>query len=335
MSAQKKNLIKRTRARRIDTGVRYVSILIALCGLTASTHVHAQTVTPRSINGATLGEMADAVLALMGYSLTPDVTTGSLSIANAPTSNPNIQMFTLGGGFTWSDELPLYLEGTAGYSRYDPVFLVTDGEEQRTVESKWRSISAAGGVGWDFPLIDTLKLRPIANFSYGRVLTDGSIAGYVYEELTGEDIEFLRNGTLNARGFGGTLMLDYERYLPGSEIDIELRYTNIRLESTADSSVAVQGNSDAQTASLWSRWRAPIQMSMFGNPVRYVLEAAHSEFFGDLRGALGFEALTSFGVGLELDTDAHDIYVTRTRVMMRYQFGNDVEGVSLGMAVSF
>jgi hypothetical protein len=145
----------------------------------------------------------------------------------------------------------------------------------------------------------------------------------------------LQGGTLNARGLGGTVMLDYERYLPSSEIDVELRYTDIHLESTADSSAAVQGNSDAESLSFWARWRAPTRMSMQHNPVRYVLEAAHTEFLGDLRGALGFKALSSFGFGLELDTSAHDIVVTRTRLLLRYQFGGNVDGTSVGIAVSF
>jgi hypothetical protein len=76
-------------------------------------------------------------------------------------------------------------------------------------------------------------------------------------------------------------------------------------------------------------------MSMLGNPIRYVLEAAHTEFLGDLRGVLGFEALSSLGIGLELDTSAHAIIVTRTRLLARYQFGGNVNGASLGLAVSF
>jgi hypothetical protein len=307
-------------------------VVLAWAALITSTQVHAQA---RSVNGVSLQQIADGILSLMGYSLTPDVTTGSLAIASDPTGNPNIEMYAIGGGFTWSDAVPLYLEGTAGYSIYDPVFLVSEGQNQRSIESKWRTTSASAGIGWDFPLTGTLKLRPIFNFSYGRVLTDGSIAGFVYEELTGEDIDFLQGGTLNALGLGGTIMLDYERYLPGSEIDVELRYTDIHLESTSDSSAAVQGSSDAQSLSLWARWRAPTRMSMQGNPIRYVLEGAHTEFLGDLRGALGFEALSSLGIGLEVDTTAHDILVTRTRLLVRYQFGGNVDGASVGVAVSF
>jgi hypothetical protein len=130
-------------------------------------------------------------------------------------------------------------------------------------------------------------------------------------------------------------MLDYEDYEPAREIDVELRYTNIKLEGSSDSSAAAQGSSHAQSVSLWSRWRQPTRMTMKRNPIRYVLEAAHTEFLGDLRGVLGFEALSSLGVGLELDTEVHRIFITRTRLMMRYQFGGDVDGISFGLAVSF
>jgi hypothetical protein len=69
--------------------------------------------------------------------------------------------------------------------------------------------------------------------------------------------------------------------------------------------------------------------------VRYVLEAAHTIYIGDMRGALGFDALSSLGVGLELDSSDHDIIVTRTRLIFRYKFGNNVKGTSVGLAVSF
>jgi hypothetical protein len=307
--------------------------LAALCASPcAQSQVQAQ---PQLVNGVSLQQIADGILSLMGYSLTPDVTTGSLAVSSEPTGNPDISMIAVGGGFTWSAELPLYLEGTAARSFYDPIFVVSAGQAERSVATQWRTTSATGGVGWDFPVIADLKFRPILNFSYGRVLTDGSVAGFVYEELTGDEIEFLTGGTLNAVGLGGTVMLDYERYRRESEIDVELRYTNINLKSSADSSAAVQGSSDAQSVSLWARWRAPTRMSALQRPIRYVLEVAHTEFLGDLRGVLGFTALSSVGAGLELDSSAHHIVVERTRLVVRYQFGGNVEGATVGLAVSF
>ena len=52
------------------------------------------------LSGADLQKRANGVLALMGYMLTPDVTTGGLPISNAATGNPDFGMTTAGGGFT-------------------------------------------------------------------------------------------------------------------------------------------------------------------------------------------------------------------------------------------
>jgi hypothetical protein len=70
-------------------------------------------------------------------------------------------------------------------------------------------------------------------------------------------------------------------------------------------------------------------------PLRYVLEASHTQYLGDQRGALGFDYLTSLGVGIEIDSTAYTQIITRTRLVGRYMFGNNVDGYSLGLAVSF
>ena len=281
-----------------------------------------------------LQKRVNGVLAMMGYMLTPDVTTGSLGVSNAATGNPDLSMTTLGGGFTTSREsrlYPLYLEGTLGYARYDPTFIGSSGQVERSVAAKWDAYSATGGIGWDFTLAEELVLRPMLNFSYGRV--DSKVSAT--QTGTGEEIDFLHNGRLNAYGLGGSLVLDYERYRPGNEIDVELRYTNIYLHSFGDSSAAVQGGADAQSISLWSRWRAPTGAAMLERPLRYVLEFAHTTFLGDLDGVLGFNYLSSIGTGLELDSSARDAFVTRTRLMARYKVGQHVRGWSIGLAVTF
>ena len=284
------------------------------------------------MTGGNIQKRVNGVLALMGYMLTPDVTTGSLSISNDATGNPDFGMTTLGGGFTMSKEFPLYLEGTLGYSRYDPTFIASNGLVERSVAAQWDAYSATGGIGWDFPLAEGLVLRPIFNLSYGRVESNVAATG---QTPAGAEIDFLRDGRLNSYGLGGSLMLDYERHRPGNEIDVELRYTNIYLQSFGGSSTAVKGNADAQSVSLWARWRAPTGATMLERPLRYVLEFAHTTFFGDLDGVLGFNYLSSVGTGLELDSSARDISVTRTRLMARYKFGEHVTGWSVGLAISF
>ena len=193
---------------------------------------------------------------------------------------------------------------------------------------------ATGGVGWDFPIARELVLRPILNFSLGRVESEGTVPADAQGSSSRDVLDFLDNGQLNAAGIGGSLMLDYERYRPDNEIDLELRYTNIHLQSF-NTSQAVEGHANAQTFSLWSRYRAPTGLTALERPLRYVLEYAYTSFLADLRGVLGFDDVHSFGVGLELDSSKHDIYVTRTRLMLRYKIGNNVTGYAVGLAVSF
>jgi hypothetical protein len=282
--------------------------------------------------GANVQKRANGVLALMGYQLTPDVTTGTLSINDASTANPGFSQTSFGGGFTLSKKYPVYLEGTAGYARYDPTFVASDGQTTREIPVKWNALSATGGVGWDFRLMPELVLRPIFNFSLGQVQSDGAVAQTIMERNGGTpQLEFLSNGKLKARGLGGSLMLDYEHYRPEGEIDVELRYTDIELASF-DSAQAVSGHASAQSLSLWSRYRAPIgSWSVMDRPVRYVLEYAYTKFMGDL----DFDHIHSIGVGLELDSSKYDIIATRWRAVLRIKKGDNVSGYGLGVAISF
>lgn len=277
---------------------------------------------------------ANAFLTVNGMSLTPDVTTGSISISDTKTQNPNLQMTSLGGGGTISPNFPLYVEGTLALNRYDPSFVNSGGGVLQLIPVRWNSISGTGGIGWDFPITEKLKVRPIANLSLGHVESDLSILGRLIQYKFGKDVEFLDGGRLNSYGLGGSLMLDYEDYRPEEEIDIELRYTNINLTSF-DSNSVVRGNMDTQSISLWARRRVPLGYQLFGMPFRSVTEFAHNEFLGDMRGALGFNSLTSLGAGLELDIEQNAIFFTRVRMMLRYVFGENVQGWSLGFAASF
>ena len=286
----------------------------------------------QTLVGGDLQKRVNGVLALMGFMLTPDVTTGSLAISNAATGNPDFGMTTAGGGFTMSRDFPLYLEGTLGYSRYDPTFVASNGQAQGSLAAKWDAYSATGGIGWDFPVAEGLALRPIFNVSYGRVDSNVSATG---QTGAGAEFDFLASGRLDAYGLGGSLVLDYQRYRPENEIDVELRYTNIYLRSFGGSSEAVQGSADSQSVSLWARWRAPTGMTLLERPLRYVLEFAHTTFLGDLDGVLGFNYLSSVGTGLELDSSARDLGVTRTRLMARYKVGEHARGWSVGLAASF
>lgn len=281
-----------------------------------------------------LKKRADAFMTITGYSLTPDVTTGSLSIRNNGGDNSDLQMISLGGGDRISANFPLYLEGTLAVNRYNPTFSDGIANTSVTVPVHWNSVTGTGGIGWDFPITNELRFRPIANVMLGHLESDLSIASRVIQNQKGVDLQFLNGGRMNSYGLGGSVMLDYENYKPDQEIDVELRYTNIPVK-TFDTSTAVQGSADSQSLALWARSRIPTPITLLDRPLRAVFEVAHTEFLGDLRGALGFNSLSSVGSGIELDRSASDPIFTRIRVVFRYQFGQNVHGTSIGLAASF
>ena len=288
-----------------------------------------------TLGGNDLQKRVNGALAMLQYCLTPEVTTSSLSINAGEAGVNGLSLYQLGGGFTWSKSSPLYLEGNAAFSQYDPVFIFSRGTVRAEVPVVWKSLVGTAGIGWDFPIAPELVLRPIANLSIGRVVSEIAVAGGVADGETGQEAEFLRQGQLNAVGYGGSLMLDYEHYREAYEIDVEARLANIWLQSVSGTSGAVKGTALSQSASLWTRWRAPTGLRALDRPVRYVLEYAYSYYFGPDGDMVGFNHLNSLGAGLELDIAALDPLFTRARLMGRYRFGEKVTGWTIGLGISF
>lgn len=312
----------------------FVSRLLALLLLALAALPGQGRAAGRAIEGVDVQRLANGVLGLMSYTVAPDVTTSSMAVESAATANPGFAMTQFGGGFTWSRSTPLYLEGNAAYSRYDPTFVASDGATQRPVPVKWNAVSATGGVGWDFTLAEHWVLRPIFNFTLGYVTSDLNLARWWLENNTNLDLQFLDGRRLKARGLGGSLMLDYERFSPEADDDLEVRYTAVELRSYGDTAQGVQGRASADSASIWARRRIPSGWVALERPVRYVFEGAYTRFLGTQQ-EVGFDRMASLGFGLELDSSKYDIWATRWRAVLRYKFGPDISGWALGLAISF
>jgi hypothetical protein len=104
---------KTCRSRRFTAFL--TSLAFAIFILLGAAQVDAQA-QPATVIGANVQKIANSVLTLMGFGLTPDVTTGSLSFSSPSTGSPGMQLSSLGGGFTISKDFPLYLEGTHVHS---------------------------------------------------------------------------------------------------------------------------------------------------------------------------------------------------------------------------
>jgi hypothetical protein len=286
------------------------------------------------------------VLGLMGYNVTPDGSTNALQVdrstqGGGDEGDPTLTLGQFGVGFTVSESFPLFLEGYFGYARYDPRAVLTGAEETRRAPFRWNNVAATVGVGYDIRLAEYLFLRPVLNASLGYAASDASLFGDFVRYRTDVDISALTDSHVNVWGLGGSLMLAYYDYRPERDIDVELRYTQIHLQTFGDTLPAARGSSIARTLGLWTRLRWPTGREAFGRPIRWVIDASASYYLGDQRNALGFAWSAKVGGGVEFDIGRYEvgalgIDLSRVRLIGHYFFGDkDVTGYSFGIGISF
>jgi hypothetical protein len=280
--------------------------------------------------------MASGALAVLGISVIPNESAATLLLDSSSQEDYDFQATQFGAAFTVSDEFPLYMEGFLGASRYDPKFVFSDGLVESAVRAKWTSVIGTAGLGWDFPLTDDLVLRPIANFSLGTVVSDGTLLQAFINSKLDSEVRFIDDGHLYAFGYGGSMMLDYQNYNDAREIDVELRYSHIHLQSFGDTSEAAKGEANAVTLGGWSRVRVPTGYTVFGRPLRGVGELAGSLLLGDQADALQSDFLVQVGAGIEFDTtDISYVPFYRVRLMWRGIRGQRLYGTSIGIGITF
>jgi len=290
------------------------------------------------IIGGSVERHATAALAVLGITAVPNETASTLFMDGTGGGGENFdyQSGQIFGGFTISDEYPIFFEGLIGGARFRPNVVVGGADEETVIPLKWTSVAATGGLGYDFALTENLALRPIFNFSLGYVVSDATILAKFLEKYTDIDIDDLVSDGLVAGGVGGSLMLEYTLRKPEYDVDITLRHTTMEFIPIG-ASRNINANATAISTTMWNRLRVPISdWRVMGNPVRSVWEASFSHLPGDQGKALNSEWLAQFGAGIELDsTDTWVPLVTRTRLVARYAVGEEVQGYSLGLAVSF
>ena len=332
------------------------ALLTAIVASAAQAPAAAQSSAPPSAEQIadrirTIGALARSrqgtVLGLMGYNVVPDGSANSLQINRSNIggggdgeADTTLTLSQFGFGFTWSESFPLFTEIYMGYARYDPRALI-GGDEARRTPLRWNNFTATIGVGYDIPLAENLWLRPIVNASIGYAASDAGLFGGLINVRRDVDISALTDQHLNAKGFGGSLVLAYYDYRPERDIETELRYTSIRLETFGDTLPAGRGSADASALGLWARYRWPTGREVFGRPLRWVIDGNATTYLGDQRDAVGFAWSAKIGGGIEFDTGRWELGVaginlTRVRLIGRYFFADDnVSGYSVGIGMSF
>ncbi|WP_417244428.1 hypothetical protein [Celeribacter sp.] len=175
---------------------------LVICEIALSPRAaHAQPLV--DIVGGSIESRASGALALLGLAAVPSETASTLTLdtGRRPDRGVDFRAGQLGGGFTFSDEIPLYLEGYLGWNRYDPVFVASSGAEQRRLPVNWNSLAASGAIGWDFKLTETLALRPLLMVALGTIASDATLGALYVGKKLDKDVNFLLDGNLTAGGW--------------------------------------------------------------------------------------------------------------------------------------
>jgi hypothetical protein len=287
------------------------------------------------------------VLGLMAYTMIPDGSANSLSVSRGTAGGGGsdgtsvLSLSQFGFGFTVDDKFPLWLEGYAGYARYDPRAVFTSGEEYRKTPLRWNNATVTLGVGYDIHLTESWILRPIFNATAGYAASDLSLFGRFVDYRADVDLDRLVNRQVNAAGYGGALMLAYYDKRPTRDIDMELRYTQLWLQTWGNTVQGARGTSVPKTIGLWVRYRWPMGVETFGRPMRWVIDGNFSGYIGDQAKAVGFGWAVKIGGGIEFDVGRYEvgavgINLSRVRLIARYLYGdNGITGYSVGLGFSF
>lgn len=294
---------------------------------------------------ASLQPRNGGVLGLMGYGAIPSASASTLQVnrntAGPEEGDPTLTLSQFGFGFEVDETFPLWLEIYASYTRYDPR-AVLQGEGTRDVSVRWNNFTGTVGIGWDFYLADSLYVTPILNLAAGYAASDISLASTLLAwRRNRSEPSALSDVHANVWGLGGSLMLTYFDYSVARQIDLQARYTQLRLQTFGDSLPASRGTSTSATLGLWAQYRWPTGIELFRRPLRWVVTGAASYYFGDQRQATGFAWSTTIGGGIEFDVGrlqfgALGLEVSRVQFTLNYLYADrNITGASFGLGISF
>jgi len=273
-----------------------------------------------------------AGLAALGLATAPPAYNALLFLERVRPGDLDFASGQLGAWGTPLENSDLYVEGFLASQFYTPSFDIA-GDSARIEDVKWRSVSATGGIGWDFPLTERLSIRPVVNAAIGRITSNSDVS---VADMPGGTADFIAGDAVEAFGYGGSLALDYAFQTDERQIEFRMRHARLRhvaIGVTDDP----RSSTDTIATSAIARHRMPIpDWRVAGGRVRWVVEATYARYDGDTGKVLGLPWIARLGTGVEFETGQLGRYAPpRVRTMVRYVFGEDFEGIGFGAGLVF
>jgi hypothetical protein len=204
------------------------------------------------------------------------------------------------GGYL--DGVAPYAELTLDYLTGNQTFPLTPSPNSPSnVKLSFDAWSALAGGGFDIPLGNGFRLRPIVLAGYSHVGGDANFFGpnsALFRSLVGG---VLSNASLDSALVGGAVELVYETQFPGDlTLKTQVRYNELAALVTSASSNALKQNSSFGVANASVVFSGPTDWHIASNAIRWLGYAKGTWLPNSDRAVLGFNAFAEIGGGLQL-----------------------------------
>ena len=195
-----------------------------------------------------------------------------------------------------------YAELTVDYLTGNQTFPLTPNPDSPSnVKLSFDAWSVLAGGGFDVPLGNGFRLRPIILGGYSHVGGDANFFGpnsALFRTLVGG---ILSNASLNSALVGGALELVYETQFPGDlNLKTQVRYNELAALVTGASSNALKQNSSFGVANASISFSGPTDWRIAANAIRWIGYVKGTWLPNTDPGVLGFNAFAEIGGGLQL-----------------------------------
>jgi hypothetical protein len=195
-----------------------------------------------------------------------------------------------------------YAELTLDYLTGDQTFpLIHDANSPSSVKLSFNAWSALAGGGFDVPLGNGFRLRPILLAGYSHVGGDANFFGpnsALFRSLVGG---ILSDAAVNSALLGGALELIYETQLRRDlTLSAQTRYNELAAVVTGASSKALKQNGSFGVANASITLSGPTDWHIGTNDVRWLGYARGTWLPNTDPGVLGFNSFAEIGGGLQV-----------------------------------
>lgn len=280
-------------------------------------------------------DIRESLIAFVNLSTAPGLAGATFSV-----DEPGRESELIRGSLGYTADLTLkdhvldaYWGAALAYGSLEDQVDVLDREGRPTRLDVDRDIlSLRGSVGLSLPITRHFKLRPYLSLAASHLETSSQV------ERLGSSAplpEVWLNTEVDALSTSVTLEAAYDRWFDSGRLEVTGQYTAAYTDTFNGTTDGLDTWGWNETALMRVRYSRPTGWHTRNKPWRWNTYATHTSFLGLEQQALGFNAYTEVGVGLDFELNIRPLDWFGLRFLglkAGYIFGDGVEGVSVGLS---